>query len=78
MAKKSSFKRARPSAPSQSDLFGWVKQMVELTETFPEFRRFGTAGDAAGRQWILRTLKNLGIENVTEQTYPVTVRHYRE
>lgn len=76
MATKASFKRARPSAPSQAMLFDWVKQLVELTESFPSFRRFGTAGDAATRQWILSTLQALGIENVTEQTYPVTVRHY--
>ena len=49
MANKASFKRARPAAPNQSVLFNWVKELVELTETFPEFRRFGTAGDAAGR-----------------------------
>ncbi len=78
MSKQPSFKRARPSAVGQSTLFGWVKELVELTETFPEFRRLGTAGDAAGRQWILKTLAGLGIEDVTEQTYPVTVRHYRE
>lgn len=78
MAKQPSFKRARPSAVGQSTLFGWVKELVELTETFPEYRRLGTAGDAAGRQWILQTLADLGIEDVVEQTYPVSVRHYRE
>ncbi|MEZ7818745.1 MAG: M28 family peptidase [Pseudomonadales bacterium] len=78
MANKASFKRARPAAPNQSVLFNWVKELVELTETFPEFRRFGTAGDAAGRQWIIKTLQGLGIENITEQTYPVTVRHYHQ
>ena len=76
MATKASFKRARPSAPSQAMLFDWVKQLVELTESYPSFRRFGTPGDAATRQWILSTLQALGIENVTEQTYPVTVRDY--
>lgn len=78
MANSPSFKRARPSAPTGEQMFSWVQELVELTETFDEFRRLGTKGDAAGRQWLLETIAKLGISNVSEQTYPVTVRHYHE
>ena len=65
MANKASFKRARPAAPNQSVLFNWVKELVELTETFPEFRRFGTAGDAAG----IDCFKRSSVDNLQAPQY---------
>ena len=56
MSKQPSFKRARPAAPSGDQLFGWVKELVELTEQYTEFRRLGTQGDAAARAWLMKTL----------------------
>ncbi|MFT7687642.1 MAG: hypothetical protein ACI9FB_002999 [Candidatus Azotimanducaceae bacterium] len=78
MTSKPSFKRARPASPTNEQMFGWVKELVELTEQFPDFRRFGTEGDAAGRRWLLETLKAQGIKDLVEQTYPVEVRRYKE
>ncbi len=78
MADKPSFKRARPSSPTNEQMFGWIKELVELTEQFPDYRRFGTEGDAAGRRWLMETLKSQGITDLVEQTYPVSVRRYKE
>lgn len=78
MSKQPSFKRARPVAPSGDQLFGWVKELVELTEQYTEFRRLGTQGDAAARAWLMKTLAEIGIKDVVEQTYPVAVRQYKE
>ena len=62
MSKQPSFKRARPVAPSGDQLFGWVKELVELTEQYTEFRRLGTQGDAAARAWLMKTLAEIGIK----------------
>lgn len=78
MATKPSFKRARPATASTATLFSWVSQLVELTESFPNYRRMGTDGDTATRQWLLKTLRAEGVTNVTEQVYPVQIRLYHE
>ena len=78
MSKRPSFRRARPSTPSTEQLSGWVEELVELTEKFTEFRRYGSEGDAAGRQWLMQTLRNQGFEDLVEQTYPVERRSYFE
>jgi hypothetical protein len=75
MAKQASFKRARPAAPDQETIFGWIKELVDLTEQFENFRRLGTEGDAAGRAWLLSKLAELGIP-ARHQEYDVDIRTY--
>jgi len=78
MTKKPSFKRARPATTSSQQLFQWVTEIVELTEQFPEYRRIGTEGDQACRDWLMQTLKAQGITDLAQQTYPIETRHYHE
>ena len=55
---------------------GWTEQIVSISEEFDEFRRVGTEGDAAVRQWIVDELAQNGVDAVDE-TYDVETRHCR-
>lgn len=68
--------RSRPHLPTNEEMFGWVEDIVEITERYPEFRRMGTEGDAAVRAYIISKLKEFGYDNVEEQKYKLTYRHY--
>ncbi|HEC08910.1 MAG TPA: hypothetical protein ENI86_04975 [Acidimicrobiales bacterium] len=68
-------RRARPNLPGTDTLMGWVNRMVEISEEHPEFRRMGTEGDTAVREWIVDELTSRGVR-ATEETYEVPTRHY--
>lgn len=68
----------KPTVPSNTEMFEWVKEVVEITDRYPEFRRSGTEGDQAVRAHIVNTLKSFGITDVEEQTYDINYRHYEK
>ena len=70
--------RSKPHVPSNDEMFGWVEEIVEITEGYPEFRRMGTDGDHAVRAYIVGRLKSFGIADVEEQQYELEYRHYEK
>jgi len=68
----------KPVVPSSAEMFGWVKEIVEITDRYPEFRRSGTAGDRAVRAYIIDTLKSFDIADVEEQTFDIQYQHYEK
>ncbi|MFP6582764.1 MAG: M28 family peptidase [Candidatus Hydrogenedentota bacterium] len=70
--------RSKPHVPTNDEMFGWVEDIVAITEGYPEFRRMGTEGDHAVRAYIVNRLKSFGIADVEEQQYDLEYRHYEK
>ena len=68
--------RSEPHLPTNEEMFSWVQEVVERTSKFPQFRRMGTPGDAAVRDYIVSKLEEFGYEKVEQQEYDVSFRHY--
>lgn len=71
----SSSSRSKPHLPTNEEVFSWVQEVVERTSKYPQFRRSGTPGDAAVRDFIVAKLREIGYETVAQQEYDVSLRH---
>ncbi|GAB2508546.1 M28 family peptidase [Microbulbifer agarilyticus] len=58
--------------PSEDEIFGWIKDITEITDQHKEFRRSGTPGDVAVRNYIMDKLKSFGVEDVHEDKFQFT------
>ncbi len=80
MAEKSTaaalFSRSKPEMATNEDLYGWAKELVDLTLQYPQYRRYGTEGDNAATNWIADKFRSFGIENVEQQYYDVNIQQY--
>ena len=70
--------RSKPAVATNQEMFGWASEIVEITKEHSEFRRMGTKGDSATRQYIVEKLGSFGIESVEEQGYKLEYRHYKK
>ena len=70
--------RSLPPFPTADEMFGWAADVVKITNQHKDFRRSGTDGDHAVRQYIMDKLKSFGIPSVEDQTYTFAAHHYEE
>jgi len=68
--------RSKPHQATNEEMFGWATEVVRITERHPQMRRMGTPGDAEVRSYIAKKLRSFGIEDVEEQPYDLSYRHY--
>jgi hypothetical protein len=68
--------RSLPPFPTTEDMYGWARDVVDITNRHKQYRRSGTAGDAAVRQYIAEQLKSFGVPTVEDQTYTFAAHFY--
>lgn len=68
--------RSRPNLPTNAEMFGWVTDIVNITERHAQFRRIGTPGDAEVRDYIVSQLEQWGFDRVEQQPYRTELRYY--
>lgn len=73
---KSIFTRSKPNMPSNTEMFTWAEELIALTDSYPQYRRYGTEGNLAATKWIYDKLISFGFEKVEEQPFEVVVKEY--
>ena len=70
--------RPLPPFPTADEMYGWAADIVAITKKHKQYRRSGSPGDAAVRQYIMEKLKSFGIPSVENQTYTFAAHFYEQ
>ena len=55
--------RSLPPIPTADEIFGWAREVVEITRKHSQFRRSGSPGDAEVRRYIAEKLRSFGLDD---------------
>ncbi len=77
-ARANALGRSLPPFPTATEMYGWAADVVEITNRYKDYRRSGTPGDAAVRQYIVEKLQSFGIPIVENQEYEFASHIYEE
>lgn len=75
---KSIFTRSKPNLAGSDEMYGWAKELIDLTNQYPQYRRYGTEGSHAAAKWIYNKLISFGFEQVEEQFFDVEIKEYTD
>lgn len=67
-----------PVRPDTEEIWGYAQDVINITRKHEQFRRAGTSGDFETRSYLIKKLREFGLENVGEDTLTFTRTEYKD